>query len=72
MATKIAKKIPIPPSRRGRPPVHPFKEMKVGDSLFLNVPQSSAAGYYKWYVVRYGWKFTTRKELDGVRIWRIE
>lgn len=74
MEIKIEKNIPIP-NRERHVSKYPFGKMKVGDSFFLlatdtnaNKIRSAAA----WYAVRNGFKFTVRKEGEGVRCWRIK
>lgn len=69
MGYEIQKDIP-PPSGGGG---YPFAEMEVGDSFFAadknaNQLQNAASHWRK----RMGWKFKTRTEGEGARIWRIE
>lgn len=73
--------IPIPPAKYGLPRKYRFHEMEVGQSFFVPTPQgetysckrqtkvfNAAFGYGR----RHGMKFTTRREGDGVRVWRVE
>ena len=63
-----------PNSRKGRPPIYPFREMKVGDSF--NVPcelsrsvMTAASVYRRRHMP---WDYSTRGEEDGSRtVWRI-
>ena len=70
---KIKKGVKMPVSRRGGPLKYPWPSMKVGDSFFCNskrqVVISRAAILYG---KRHNMKFATRKEKDGVRVWRIK
>ena len=72
---KIEKNIPIPEACGGAiTRKYPFNEMEVGDSIFIEgrkgsyTPGNAAHNYGK----NHGKKFTSRKENDGFRIWRIE
>ena len=68
---KIEKGVPVPPRNggRGAPEKYPFSSMEVGDSFLApEKAQSSTQSAGK----RLGMKFTSRKEADGVRIWRVE
>lgn len=51
----------------------PWKGMEVGDSVFIGAELSGKAqASCHVYGHFCGKKFTTRKEGDGVRVWRIE
>ena len=63
---KVVSNVPMP-ENRGK---YPFKEMKVGDSFFFNGLQARAAATASNAAKRYGFKFATRKEEKGARIWR--
>lgn len=57
---------------RGRPPIYPFRNMQVGDSIFVPTDDvamvRNAAASYK---TRHpGWNYTTRASAGGVDIWR--
>ena len=56
--------------------VYPFKDMRVGDSVFFpDEPKggrSNPAVAAKVYGAKYGKKFSARKMDGGVRIWRTE
>ncbi len=70
----IERGIPIPPrpllQRR-----YPFKDMKVGDSIFVPNPTSSLRGYVCTWSRDHGMKFASRRETvrrkNGLRFWRI-
>jgi len=71
---KIEKDVPIHGGGNAgnrNPEKYPFREMEVGDSFFIaenpKAVQSSA------YVAgkRLGRRFITRREGDGVRVWRV-
>lgn len=72
---KIEKTVEIPGNagRTGGPNRYPFPDMEVGDSFFVSGAQGSKAGpaAHTWGR-SHGRKFVTRKEGDGVRIWRIK
>lgn len=71
---KIEKGIPLPPRPRkgGRPVNSVFRQMEIGDSVFMDKPTARAAGGYYGRVAREtGWKFTARTVEGGVRVWRI-
>jgi hypothetical protein len=69
---KIDKNVPIPETS-GAGALYPFAEMEVGDSFYVEGKttaqlQNSASHWRK----RKGWKFRTRTEDKGARIWRVE
>ncbi len=73
---KIDKNVPMPEVTRGtgREPLYPFKTMKVRDSFVMSGSDNrrlminimSSASRHKPKI------FTTRKEKNGVRCWRIK
>ncbi len=71
---KIDKNVPMPEGGTRERHIYPFVTMKVGDSFFrsgsdyriLQINIMSSAGRYKPK------RFTTRKEKNGVRCWRIK
>lgn len=75
-AIKIQSNVPIPTSYTGKRCSYPFAQMKIGDSFFVK-----ASDYQVFPKVRYavaywakrhkGFWYTTRKEGDGLRVWRI-
>jgi len=82
---EIAKGIPIPEPRLGRPYVctWPFREMQIGDSFEIPVPDGSTANEVAALVRKDAgrhdrlfptFRITTRNSEDGkgVRVWRIE
>lgn len=70
MSYKIEKDVPFPEDSTGQ---YPFADMEVGDSFFAAdktaVQLSNAASHWR---KRKGWKFKTRTEEGGARIWRKE
>jgi hypothetical protein len=67
---KIETDIPIPPGRCP-PKSYSFNKMEEGHSVVVPFNEAvafrQAATYYK---VRHpGWDYTTRKEVDGLRLW---
>lgn len=70
---KIEKNIPMPLIRGFR--MYPYREMKVGNSIFIpdsDVPPSGAYPAPHYFAKRNPeYKFTVRKVEGGFRIWRI-
>jgi hypothetical protein len=71
MTVKIEKGIPFPklckPYTR-----YPWADMEIGDSFFVpGVTNSTFAGQISGAKKRTGFNFTARKEIDGLRVWRI-
>jgi hypothetical protein len=67
---KLETNIPIPLDRSGSK-VYSFEKMKVGNSFVVPFNQvaglRASAAYYK--VRHRGFDYTTRKEVDGLRLW---
>lgn len=71
---KIDKDIPLPAHGHGgnRHSKYPFAQMSVGDSFFAPATSKAVHAAATNFAKRNpGFKFTTRKEGDGTRIWRI-
>lgn len=71
---KIESGVPVPELRVGRHCNFPFKEMKIGDSFFVSDTRDtsqvrSAASYFG--IRNAGYRFTVRREGNGVRVWRV-
>lgn len=73
---KIEQGHPLPgtPTGVGRPNIYPFKEMKPGDSVWFDsaehiLQRVRVAAYV--YGRNKGWKFATRTEGEGLRVWRV-
>lgn len=72
---KIQKGIPVAPNRRGRKPLYPFSDMRVGDSFEVTTDDRTSVGNSarQWCEREgNGWKFTTSANGKKVRIWRIK
>lgn len=73
----IEKNIPMPilyNGRAGRGSIYPFMEMEVGDSIFFEGQRNGGPAYQsaKQAQRRAGdRKFVSRKEGNGLRIWRV-
>ena len=72
MATEflIEKNIPIPDKRAWK---YPWKEMEVGDSIFIkgkSINALTATGLR--YLKKDGWDFAMRTVDGGVRVWRTK
>lgn len=69
---KIMSDIEIPRSRVGRPFKYPFRNMQIGESIFVAVDDivlaRAAAGQYKR--AHPGWDYVSRSDDGGGRIWR--
>lgn len=70
---KIEKGIPQPARSGGRYSKYPFREMKVGDSFLAETSDASVIRSNVAVFSRRnpGYKFSTRKEGTGIRVWRI-
>lgn len=52
---------------------YPFREMKPGDSFFIEGASSSSVCSSSMSIYRVkGWKFGTAKEDGGLRVWRLK
>ena len=75
---KIQKNVPIPPRAGGRSgSKYPFRQMEVGDSVFVEGKVSKvASAIQSTSKINKGWKFESRKAdengASGVRVWRKE
>ena len=59
---------------KGRPAKYPYRDMEIGDSVFIP-NQKLKAGAYASAMKHgrvYGKKFIGRTEGDGLRIWRVK
>jgi len=71
-AFKIEKGVPVPPPKSGRYAKYPFAKMDIGDSFFASEHPTKVRPAASWWANRHaGFKFQTRKEGDGVRVWRV-
>lgn len=70
----ISDNIPVPPDCKTGPDKYPFPQMEVGQSVFFEGARAGGKEYLAAQVVGYqkGWKFVSRKEGCGLRIWRAE
>lgn len=71
---EIEKNVPIPNAAIESGSVYPFEKMSVGDSSLI--PSSFAStnavrASVNYFARKTGFKFCTRTEDDGVRVWRI-
>ena len=74
-AMKIRKGVPLPPDQRGPRLAYPWDKMEVGDvypAPSFPPADKRAAPSALSYGKRHGKVFTTRRDGDGVRIWRVE
>jgi hypothetical protein len=70
---KIDKNVPLPAKASGKNGnKYPFREMKVGDSFFIEMPQAMASATTRTARLSGLGKYTTRREGSGTRIWRVE
>lgn len=68
---KIEKGIPLAARSHGREKIYPFSDMEIGDSFLTENKKVGRAAIQFTKRHNNGWKFATRKEGDGVRVWRI-
>ena len=66
----IERDVPLPPQRA----VNIFKSMEVGDSVWIDEPNTAGPSYGKAIGTNkeLGWKFRGAKENGGIRIWRVK
>ena len=66
----IDRSVPIPDLRK-RGTKYGLNRLQPGDSIWVSKAQSlrEAASHYRRRHPR--WKYTTRREKDGVRLWRV-
>jgi hypothetical protein len=71
---KIEKKIPVPSMTRNGTRKYPFREMAPGDSFLVTSPPDFAVIRASAYAAgkSLGSRFITRKEKDGIRVWRAK
>jgi len=71
---EIEKNVPLTERKRGKNTIYPFGDLEVGDSFFVdNKPAKTvvcAASAYKRSHPEI--KLVTRKNENGVRVWRVE
>ena len=67
---EIEKNVPAPSGDRVS---WPWKDMAVGDSVLFDDPDISLKAQVRCHAYGsvFGAKFKTRKEGDGIRVWRI-
>ena len=71
---KIDKNVEIPEITRcgGRPAKYPWHAMEVGDSFFVPDKKSCQfGGLIQYAKKKTGYKYSVRKEGDGIRVWRV-
>ena len=72
---KIDKNIPVPEdgnTTRGRPRVHRFCDMEVGDSVeYRDMKAWKSAKSAMYIETKKGKRFCTKTLIDGYRAWRI-
>lgn len=68
---KIEKGVPLP--KTGDKSKYPFKEMEVGDSVFISDKTPEQLGGSMGSARKAtGFRFTARRENGGARVWRFE
>lgn len=68
---KIEKNVPMPNGLRTRGSRYPFPQMEVGDSFFAQGSRGTIASAAHTYGKKHGFRFSSRTEGDGVRVWRV-
>lgn len=73
MTFKIEKGVPVPVNTGKGKGKYPWGEMEVGDSILM-APGVPANGVYQGWAKRNKpeWRFTSRKEGNAYRVWRIK
>lgn len=70
-AIKIDKGVPlVPKCANGKLSKYPWRTMNVGDSFFCTTKNIQSACSYA--ALRTGFKFESRKENNGFRVWRTK
>ena len=70
MGIEIDRSIPVPSVRVQRK--YPHEDMGVGDSFFLVGISMQVVLNANWRAgKRLGWRFTARREGEGIRVWRV-
>lgn len=65
-AVKIESNIPLPADRRS--PKYPWRQMRIGDSFFVEGVRNFNPGHAS---TRTGYRFTVHRVKGGCRVWRI-
>jgi hypothetical protein len=68
----IAKNVPLPINTRA---LYPFRDMKVGDSFYIpgnKQYMSAVSASFNFAKSNAPYKFSSRQEGDGGRIWRVK
>jgi hypothetical protein len=70
----IERGIPIPEKGAGSPTERkwPLADMQVGDSLFIPRKGRNKVNTMAYLQTTRGWRFVTRRERDGIRVWRTK
>lgn len=71
---KIEKNVPMPQSRNVL--VYPYAEMEVGDSFVVKGDSkhllATVCNRNGKYAKKLGMRFTAKRVVNGVRVWRVE
>jgi hypothetical protein len=71
MSVIIEKSIPLPARNAARrKPKYPWAEMRIGDSILIDLPFTSVSSMASKAGAKLGFKFECRKMADGTRVWR--
>ena len=64
----VEKSVPLPEGKKR----YPYKEMEVGDSFFVGDGKLQVVCNANYRASkRLGMQFIARKEVEGVRVWRV-
>ena len=64
----VEKLVPLPEGKKR----YPYKEMDVGDSFFVDAGKLQVVCNANYRASkRLGMQFIARKEVEGVRVWRV-
>ena len=69
MGIRVEKGVALPSEKLSRK--YPHEDMEVGDSFYLVGVSMQVVLNANWRAgKRLGWRFTARKEGEGIRVWR--
>ena len=69
---KIEDGIALTKRSTNRESKYPFAQMEVGQSFYVEQSSSPSSAATSFCRKNAGYKFVTRREKDGFRVWRIE
>lgn len=68
---QIERGIPLPTDARGGVAKYPFREMQIGESCFIpGRNREGVSGALNYARLKTGFRFVSRCQAGGVRVWR--